>query len=161
MNLQIRLMQAGDLDDIVALSLLAWEPVFESFENVLGPQIYPIIYPDWRKSQQEGVEAVCKDTEKMHILVAELGGVVVGYVAYELQKEDKTGEVMLLAVHPDNQNDGIGTELNTTVLAEMKRNGMNLAVVGTGGDEGHAPARKSYEKAGYTALPLVRYYKDL
>jgi hypothetical protein len=38
---------------------------------------------------------------------------------------------------------------------------MKLAVVGAGGDEGHAPARRSYEKAGYTALPLVRFYKAL
>jgi len=31
----------------------------------------------------------------------------------------------------------------------------------SGGDESHAPARKSYEKAGHTGLPLVPYYKDL
>jgi len=43
----------------------------------------------------------------------------------------------------------------------MKESGMKLAVVGTGGDPGHAPARRSYEKAGYTGLPLVRYYKVL
>jgi hypothetical protein len=43
----------------------------------------------------------------------------------------------------------------------MREAGMKLAVVGTGGDPGHAPARRSYEKAGYTGLPLVRYYKDL
>ena len=36
---------------------------------------------------------------------------------------------------------------------------MKLATVDTGGDGIHAPARRSYEKAGYTALPLVRYYK--
>jgi len=51
--------------------------------------------------------------------------------------------------------------LNTFVLRKLEDGGMKLAVVGTGGDEGHAPARRSYEKAGYTALPLVRYYKDL
>lgn len=38
---------------------------------------------------------------------------------------------------------------------------MKLAIVGTGGDPGHAPARRSYEKAGYIGLPIVRYYKDL
>jgi hypothetical protein len=43
----------------------------------------------------------------------------------------------------------------------MKENGMKLAVVGTGGDPGHAPARRAYEKAGYTAMPAVRYYKEL
>jgi GNAT superfamily N-acetyltransferase len=69
--------------------------------------------------------------------------------------------VDLLAVHPDYQNHGIGTDLNNFVLGKMREAGMKLAVVGTGGDPGHAPARRSYEKAGYTGLPLVRYYKDL
>jgi len=43
----------------------------------------------------------------------------------------------------------------------MKECGMDLVEVGTGEDPGHAPARRSYEKAGYTPLPLVRYYKAL
>lgn len=30
-----------------------------------------------------------------------------------------------------------------------------------GGDPGHAPARRCDEKAGYTALPLVRYVQVL
>ena len=138
---------------------MAWEPVFSSFEKVLGPRIYPIVYPDWRKSQHEGVEMACRDA-KVNVLVAEVGGKAVGFVAYELHK-DETGEVVLLAVHPEYQNRGIGTELNTAALEKMRAAGMKMAVVGTGGDEGHAPARRSYEKAGYTALPLVRYYQDL
>lgn len=149
------------MDDLVRLSLLAWEPVFNSFEKILGPKIYPILYPDWRKSQREGVETTCKDNEKMNVLVAELDGKVVGFLAYELQLKDKTGEVMLLAVHPEYQNLGIGTELNNFALKKMKEGGMIMAVVGTGGDPSHAPARRTYEKAGFTALPLVRYYKDL
>jgi GNAT superfamily N-acetyltransferase len=64
-------------------------------------------------------------------------------------------------VHPDRQNRGIGTRLNEWALARMKEAGVELADVSTGGDESHAPARRSYEKAGYTALPLVRYYKKL
>jgi GNAT superfamily N-acetyltransferase len=69
--------------------------------------------------------------------------------------------VQLLAVHPAHQNLGIATLLNNVALQEMKARGMKLAVVGTGGDPGHAPARAAYEKIGYTALPLVRYYKAL
>jgi ribosomal protein S18 acetylase RimI-like enzyme len=138
---------------------LAWEPVFCSFRRVLGPEIYPIVYPDWRKSQRKGVETVCHD-DKVSVLVAEVDGRVVGFLVYECHK-DETGEVLLLAVHPERQNLGIGTELNITALEEMKAAGMKMAVVGTGGDEGHAPARRSYEKAGYTALPLVRYYRAL
>ena len=159
MSLQIRPFQKNDLNDLVRLTLLAFEPIFTSFERILGPKIYPIVYPDWRKSQAEGVEKI-GNNEKISLWVAEVDGKVIGFIAYELH-EDKTAEVQLLAVHPDYQNHGIGTGLNRFALQQMKEHGMKLAVVGTGGDESHAPARKSYEKAGYTGLPLVRYYKDL
>jgi ribosomal protein S18 acetylase RimI-like enzyme len=160
-NSHIRSFIDEDLDDVVELSLLAWEAVFSSFKQILGPSIYPILYPDWRKSQREGVETTCRDSERVHVLVAELDGQAVGFLAYELHEKDGSGEVLLLAVHPEYQNLGIGTELNVVALREMKAAGMKLAVVETGGDKSHAPARRSYEKAGYTALPLVRYYQDL
>jgi ribosomal protein S18 acetylase RimI-like enzyme len=159
MNLHIRSYVDTDLNEIVQLSLLAWEPVFSSFRQILGPSIYPILYPDWRKSQKEGIETTCKDRQRFNTLVAELDGRVVGFLVYELKGE--TAEVQLLAVHPDHQNHGIGTELNIVALQQMKAAGVKLAQVDTGGEEGHAPARRSYEKAGYTGLPLVRYYKDL
>ena len=97
----------------------------------------------------------------MDVWVAEVDGLAVGFIAYELHDKDKTGEVQLLAVHPEYQNDGIGTALNVFALQKMREAGMRLAVVGTGGEESHAPARRSYEKAGYTPLPLVRYYQKL
>lgn len=161
MHLQIRSYSEEDLAAIVELSLLAWEPVFTAWKQILGPRLYPLaVYPDWRKSQKEVVEKICRD-EKNNTWVAVVDEKVVGFVTYELNEETKTGEVHLLAVHPENQNHGIGTELNLFALQKMSEGGMKLAEVGTGGDEGHAPARRSYEKAGYTALPLVRYYKEL
>ncbi|MCX6048398.1 MAG: GNAT family N-acetyltransferase [Chloroflexi bacterium] len=161
MKLLIRPFSNNDLAAIVQLSVLAWEPVFHSFQQVLGPAIFPLIYPDWPTIQKEAVASVCQEGEKYTILVAEVDGNVAGFLAYELNHKDKTGEVYMLAVHPDYQKRGIGTTLNELALEKMQESGMKLAVVGTGGDPGHAPARRSYEKVGYTALPLVRYYKDL
>ncbi len=155
----IRAFVDSDLAVIVELSLLAWGPVFGSLEKVLGPRVFPILYPDWRKTQAEGVAGACKATDKYHTLVAELAGRVVGSIAYELKGD--TGEVVLLAVHPEFQRRGIATQLNQAALDAMKAAGMKMAVAETGGDEGHAPARRAYEKAGYTGLPLVRYFKDL
>lgn len=161
MEFQIRQYAKDDLEAILRLSLLAWEPVFSAWAEILGPELYPIaIYPEWRKSQKEKVKIVCTD-EKLNTWVSIVDENVVGFVAYGLDEKSKTGEVQMLAVHPENQNHGIGTALNVFALQKLKEGGMKLAVVGTGGDEGHAPARRSYEKAGYTALPLVRYYKDL
>jgi ribosomal protein S18 acetylase RimI-like enzyme len=108
------------------------------------------------------IETIGKDTEKSMVWVAEVDGVVVGFLAYELNVKEKNGEVQLLAVHPEYQNRGIGTELNKYALKKMKERGMKLAKKAeTGGDPSHAPARRSYQKAGYTGLPLVRYFKDL
>jgi ribosomal protein S18 acetylase RimI-like enzyme len=161
MNLKICPFTPSAINDLVELSLLAWEPVFSAWERILGPKLYPVaIYPDWRVGQKEVVEKICQD-EKMSTWVAEVDGVVVGFLTYELNEQSKVGEVQLLAVHPDFQNNGIGTELNLLALQKFTESGMKLAVVGTGGDEGHAPARRTYEKAGYTGLPLVRYYKAL
>lgn len=161
MDYQIRPLHVDELHELVQLSLLAWEPVFAAWERILGPQLYPIaIYPDWRKGQTEVVERICSDAQTI-TWVAEVEGRVVGFVSYELNDSSKTGEVQLLAVHPAHQNHGIGTGLNLFALQKFRDSGMRLAVVGTGGDEGHAPARRSYEKAGYTGLPLVRYYQEL
>jgi ribosomal protein S18 acetylase RimI-like enzyme len=161
MDFLIRPFNDEDLDAIVELSLLAWEPVFTAWQRILGPTLYPLaIYPDWHVGQKAVVEKYCQD-EKNFTCVAEVAGKVAGFLVYELNDESKVGEVQLLAVHPDYQNHGIGTELNFFALRKFKESGMKMAVVGTGGDEGHAPARRSYEKAGYTGLPNVRYYQDL
>jgi GNAT superfamily N-acetyltransferase len=158
----IRSLRPEDVERVVRLSLDAWEPVFASFRQILGPRIYDRIYPDWRVSQAAAVESVCTsgiDGARMTVWVAEEGGELAGFIAYSLNPAKKVGEVELLAVDPAFQNRGIGTLLNTFALARLQESGMDLAVVGTGGDPGHAPARRSYEKAGYTPLPLVRYYK--
>jgi hypothetical protein len=34
-------------------------------------------------------------------------------------------------------------------------------MVETGGEPGHAAARRTYEKAGYVILPIARYVKNL
>jgi ribosomal protein S18 acetylase RimI-like enzyme len=160
MDVHIRPLDESDIPDLVQWSLSSFAPIFVSFARILGPGIYPLVYPDWQTSQSEGIESVCRNA-KMAVWVAEVGGRAVGYIAYELHEADRSGEVMLLAVHPEVQNQGIGTALNEYALRKMEEAGMSFAVVGTGGDESHAPARRSYEKAGYTALPLVRYYKKL
>jgi len=159
MNSHIRPYTPADLGLLVALTLRAFEPVFASFERILGPAIFPIEYPDWRKTQADLVVQM-SGNDKLHLAVAEVDGQVAGFMAYGFH-ENETGEVYFLAVHPDYQNHGIGTELNLFALDRLREGGAKLAVVATGGDESHAPARRSYEKAGYTALPLVRYYKAL
>lgn len=160
-NITIRPFASDDLDALQDVAVAAWEPVFTSFQQILGPAIYPLLYPDWRQGQRDAVAQVCGDTARYTTIAAEVDRAIAGFIAYSIDLAAQSGEVELLAVHPNYQNHGIGTALNVHVLGEMKMRGARLVVAATGGDPGHAPARRSYEKAGFTGLPLVRYYKAL
>ena len=46
-------------------------------------------------------------------------------------------------------------------ITHIKAQGVDLAVVATGGDPGHAPARALYERCDFNPLSLVRYYRAL
>ena len=102
MDIHIRPMSSNDIDDLVQL-LSAFEPIFSSFAEIMGPQIYPFIYPDWKTRQTDTIEKVWK-SEEINAWVAELDGMVIGLVAYVLNDNDKTGQVDFLVVHPEYQN---------------------------------------------------------
>jgi ribosomal protein S18 acetylase RimI-like enzyme len=159
----IRRLTDADMDDVVRLSLRAWTPVFESMRAVLGEAVYGHLYPDWRSSQAHAVEQVCRSATTAW--VAEVGGRPVGFVAVvhhdETHDEPCSGEIEMIAVDPDHQRQGIADQLIGHAVEAMRQAGLRLAVVATGGDPGHAPARAAYEKAGFTGLPLVRYYQAL
>jgi GNAT superfamily N-acetyltransferase len=162
MNISIRPMQQDDVEAIVALSLRAWEPVFTSFNNVLGDALYRHIFPDWRKLQAEVVGSMCRNSKQYSGLVGDVDGAVGGFLLYELKRETLTGAIELLAVDPNYQRLGLSLGLNSAALDIFRKEGMQMAFVSTGGDPGHAPARAAYEKAGFDRpLTVVQYYKWL
>ncbi|MBD2060033.1 GNAT family N-acetyltransferase [Oculatella sp. FACHB-28] len=159
--MQIEPYAPNQLDAVIQLSLRAWEPVFDSIQNALDAEVYRVFYPDsWRVSQQKAVEDVCA-AEDTNVWVAIDADSTVGFVAVKLHSEDNMGEIYMIAVDPDFQSQGIGTALIEFALAWMKDAGMAIAMVETGGDPGHAPARYTYEKVGFRQLPIARYFKKL
>jgi GNAT superfamily N-acetyltransferase len=161
MSIEIRPFTEADTETVVSLSLRAWAPVFASFENVLGTEIYRRIYPDWLDSQARDVAKVCREHASTTWVAAGADAVAVGFVAVVLHHEARSGEIEMLAVDPAHQRQGVADALITFAVDRIRAAGMALVEIGTGGDPGHAPARRAYEKAGFTALPLVRYYKAL
>jgi GNAT superfamily N-acetyltransferase len=67
----------------------------------------------------------------------------------------------MVAVDPEFQGRGIGGALVEFAVAWMKEAGMSIAMIETGADPGHAPARRTYEKAGFELFSVARYFKTL
>lgn len=160
MEFTIRSVKDEDVPKLIHLCLLAFEPIFDSFKQILGIQIFSVLYPDWKATQTNVVKGEIS-AEDVVVWVAEVEGKLAGLITQKVDQETRIGEVHFLAVHPDYQNRGIGTALIRFVLDRLRESGMDVAMVSTGGDVSHAPARHTYEKAGFIPLQIVNYYQKL
>lgn len=156
--MDIRPYDAADREAVVRLALRAWAPVFESIERALDPEVYREHYPDWRVTQREAVEAACAETA---VWVAVVDRAVAGFSALKLHRADRMGEIYMIAVDPDFQRRGIAKALTAHAMEQFREAGMTTAMVETGGDPGHEPARRTYEAAGFQAFPSVRYFRSV
>ena len=157
--MQIRAFEQRDLDGVVRLSLRAWAPVFVSIENEMQPRTFQHFFPEWRTEQQKAVEAVCADPQAS-VWVCESDGAVAGFVAV-YRRQPTFGEIYMIAVDPDFQRQNVGGFLTEHAETWMREQGVLVAMVETGGDAGHAPARRLYEARGFRQWPVARYFKHL
>ncbi len=155
-TVRLRPLEDGDVAAVLELAVRAWAPVFASFEEVMGPELYRRLYPDWTSQQRQAVREALQANETW---VAVVDGEVAGFVNVIFDAAEAAGEIHMIAVEPPRQRLGLGGELTELAVAEMERRGLTLATVGTGGDPGHAAARGFYEKAGFSPFPQVLYSK--
>jgi len=159
------IMRPLERDDLLVLQSIrraAFEPVFNSFRSIVGEKIAALAFTDADAEQARHLDEICAADSDHTVLVATVDGQTAGFVSYSIDAAKRTGEIGLNAVHPEYAGKGIGTWMYEHVLARMKELGMALAVVGTGGDSSHAPARRAYEKAGFgPAIPSIYMYRLL
>ena len=160
-GIKIREVAEADVEAIVAFSLRAWAPIFASVRTVLGEDVFLRLHPDWTKSQADTVKASCTSDER-DVFVALADEQPVGFVAIGLNAfHDRMGVIDIIGVDPDYQRRGIGKALTEFALDHMRRHGMDIAVVETGGDPGHQAARALYEQTSFTVLPIARFFQTL
>jgi len=158
----IRPFRDEDLAAVLEIAVAAWTPIYASFLQMLGADIFGTVHPEWQAEKKSQVESACRGDHGANVCVAELDGKVVGFISWYLRPQTGIGEIGNNAVHPDYQSAGLDTMMYEHVLARMRESGMKCARVTTGGDPSHAPARRAYEKAGFSrAVPVVNYYREL
>jgi ribosomal protein S18 acetylase RimI-like enzyme len=150
----LRPLAGDDVDAVIELSLRAWVPVFAAFEREWGDALYRRFFPDWRSQQATSVRDACAANPTW---VSIDDGTVSGFVNVIFDEDEMAGEIFMIATDPHFQRRGIATRLTGFALDEMRRRGMTVATVATGADDGHAPARRAYERAGFSPIPQVLY----
>lgn len=75
--------------------------------------------------------------------------------------EHQNGRIEILAVAASHRGRGIGTALCEHAFSDLRERGVEVVVIGTGGDDFHAPARGLYASLGCTPYPVTVYYRRL
>jgi GNAT superfamily N-acetyltransferase len=156
---QIRALESKDIETILDIAVAAWQPVFDSTREIVGSGLFDLVYPDPDERKRASIAAQCAESSSTLVWVVEIAGQIAGFITLDMNHETLVGEIGNNAVSPVHQHRGVGTKMYDFVLGYMKDAGMKSAVVTTGADEAHAPARRAYEKAGFAgAVPSVEYH---
>jgi len=152
----IRPVHATDAPRLDQIRALAFAPIFASFRAMLGVHLFQLTQANCDTDQSQYLTSILLPDSGWEVYVATVDGVVVGFVSLQLNPTTLVGEIGLNAVHPDWGGHGIGTAMYEFATTRMRAAGMHAAVVSTGGDDSHAPARRAYTKAGFTVgIPSV------
>lgn len=153
----IRRLESGDTARILDIAAAAWEPIYDGYREQLGDELFEAFYHDFRERKRRNVQ---NDIQEGNCLVALIDEKVVGFASYTM--EGKIGEIKANAVCPQWGGHGIGSMLQNRVLEELRMAGCRFAIVETGLDDAHAPARRAYQKNGFEkSLASVKYFQKL
>ncbi|WP_371403686.1 GNAT family N-acetyltransferase [Kribbella sp. NBC_00662] len=160
--MQIRPYVDADLARLIDLTIDTFGPFFEdSFRPLVGETIFTHQHGDWRGDYHREVAALHDPEQHKYVAVAEQDGVLLGYVAWNVDPARAKGTVELLAVSAPYRRSNGGTALCEHAFAAMRAEQAEYVEIGTGGDDFHAPARAFYESLGCVKLPVAVYFRKL
>lgn len=151
--LQIRSIASEDVERCVAFGLESFRPVFATFRLHYGEGLFNALRPDWENAQSDYIREACSDQDK-DTWVAVVDDHVVGFVVLTTNAASGLGQIELMAVDPAHQGRGVGTALTEFGVDRLRELGMTHAIVGTGDDPGHGPARRVYLKGGFEPMAI-------
>ncbi len=159
--IEIRRYTPADSEAVLRIAQEAWEPVFRKTRREVPRFVYENFYPDgWWSRQCVEIEELLSN-EPDSVWIATWQSEPVGFVSVRIHPEDRMAEIHIIAVRPLYQRRGCGSEMMRFAQRHAREQGMEMLMVETVGDSGHAPARAAYEEFGFRPWPVARYFKDI
>jgi ribosomal protein S18 acetylase RimI-like enzyme len=157
----MRAYEPGDLAWLMDTANRAWQPIYRAYRTAYGEELFPILVPNVETRKGEEMRRLCAN-EPSSIYVCVEGGRRVGFIHISMDHTRRMGVIGNNAVDPGCGLKGIGQEMYRFALGRFREAGMTYASVTTGLDEGHAPARRAYERAGFDISHSdIHYYMKL
>lgn len=152
------------LDDVMRITVSAWNPIRVEQKRILGDKLYTRLFEGWeeRKCLEVKNDFLADGRGERYGYAALIDGRVAGFVTrLKSPTADYMGIVGNNAVSPEFAGMGIGSAMYDHILSKMEEGGMTHVGVFTGRDNAHAPARRAYERMGFTpenAINCADYY---
>jgi len=128
----------------------------ESIKAVIdATELFPSEYLDDMFSGDSDLEV----EQEFWLTYDDKGAQAVAYCAPE-RMTNGTWNLLLIAVHPDHQNEGIGRLLMARVETILKNLGIRILLVETSGSDDFFRTRSFYEQIGYDNEACIRDYYD-
>ncbi|MCZ6680440.1 MAG: GNAT family N-acetyltransferase [Candidatus Poribacteria bacterium] len=159
----IRPATDSDLDRVANIARQAWGRIHQSYRQIIGDEMHRDLCADWEAEKEGQVRRHWQQhPDWFRVVECAETREVVGFITFRVDAAKSMGTIGNNAVAPEAQGNGIGTMMYNYVLDLFRKHGLKYACVTTGLDEGHASARRAYEKVGFDiARPDVTYYKYL
>jgi ribosomal protein S18 acetylase RimI-like enzyme len=152
----------SNIPRLVAIAIETFGPFYEGYVHpLLGDAVFQHQHGNWRGDYRSDVPTLHFPEEGRTMAMAEVDGVIAGFVAWKIGVKEGHGEIYLLAVSPNYRRSNVGRTLCLHAMHEMKSKAVDVVEIGTGGDAFHAPARALYESLGFTMIPVAAYLKKI
>jgi ribosomal protein S18 acetylase RimI-like enzyme len=157
----LRPLRPAAIETVAEIANLAWQPIYASHRKLFGDDLYALLFPEDTDRKGNEMRRACAHHPD-NIRICEVDGRVAGFITWYIDPEKKIGTIGNNGLHPDFTGRGLGTFMYRQALEAFRKAGMRYAKVHTGLDEGHAAARRAYERVGFHIRhEAVDYYMEL
>jgi len=161
-NIVIRRPQnEAEIRRMAEMSVEVWQPIWDSTYKMLGHDIFHSI-GDRRLNRYNETCNMCSDGRTNAYLML-VGDDIAAYCSWRVENAPggKYGAVLQNGVSSAFKGRGLGLVMQNCIVHDMLGTGLKYARVTTGLDDGHIPARKTYERSGFCrSIPFCSYYKQ-
>ncbi len=161
----LRYAEKKDFPEIDEITVVCYSEIYESFVQRVGEEVFKGIYfnPElpWPESKTtQNHKLYSEHPEWIWVLENQEG--VFGYVSFILRPEKNYGIIENNGILPSYTGEGWGKYMYRHVLKFFRSSGLRFALVETGLDDAHIPARRAYEGVGFDHQDRITvYYQDL